>query len=317
MTPLVIATRSGFTEEIHRGSIVVIKNDKIHSKWGNNTHLTPMRSTAKPFQILPLIKLGGIERYSLSKEEVAIMVSSHNGEAMHINVIKALAKRANIDISDINCGVHPPFFSKINGYNELPIYNNCSGKHLSMLLLCRLMNISHEGYDTISHTIQQMIIREIVSLLNINESLLEVGIDGCGVPTYFVKLEQLAKLYYILSISTRNNFPELYEIRKSILKAPFMTAGSNRIETIIMENYDIIIKCGAQGIMCVSIPEHRMGIAIKIESGSDRAAECAVVTVLEKLGIISSEFIKMYAAQINSPILTTLEKPVGKYLSIF
>ena len=51
-----------------------------------------MRSSAKPFQALPFIEMGGDQNFGLSPREVALMCASHSGTDEHVETIKGMQR---------------------------------------------------------------------------------------------------------------------------------------------------------------------------------------------------------------------------------
>ncbi len=78
-------TRAGHVENIHRGDVAAVNcKGEVVAAVGN-AHL-PMfwRSAAKPFQALPFVKNGGLEKYGITEEELALLVASHSLSLIHI-----------------------------------------------------------------------------------------------------------------------------------------------------------------------------------------------------------------------------------------
>ena len=138
--PLVEVTRSGYVESRHRGTIVVVQDGKIVDSIGDPQMVVSERSTAKPFQLLPLLNNGGLEQFKLKFNEIAIMVSSHNGETGHVATVRDILSKGGFSENDLKCGTHPPFHFWITekifeetGSGPQSIHNNCSGKHAGKL----------------------------------------------------------------------------------------------------------------------------------------------------------------------------------------
>ena len=69
-------------------------------------------------------------------------------------------------------------------------------------------------------------------------------------------------------------------------KAPFMVAGTDRFDTLVMQRFGerVFCKVGAEGVYCAALPERGFGVAIKIADGNNaRAAEVVMATVIEAL----------------------------------
>lgn len=320
--PLIQSKRSGITEVTHRGSAVIIQDGCLVRVLGSAQIITPIRSTAKPFQIIPLLKADGQNRFNLSLAEIAVMVSSHNGENEHVNLIRQILFKGGIDEKELHCGTHPPYYPWIlkeiydnTGSEPQPIHNNCSGKHTGMLLLAKCLGVSSESYWQISHPVQQLIIEEIEQL---TETPLSIGIDGCGVPTFNISLEELARLYYILGQeSSLENRSQLSLVKKAMQANPFMVAGCKRLDTDLMLQTNMIAKSGADGIYCISVPSKSIGIAIKMESGSEEASEAVAVELLWQEGHIDAEMIQIFDQYRYRPIITWTNEIVGTYQPLF
>lgn len=319
--PLVKTTRSGVTECTHYGSIVVVKNNKPILVCGNPYHITPMRSTGKPFFLLPLIEKGGIEKWNLNDKEIAIMASSHNGEKVHRDLVSEILNKIGMNESDINCGTHEPYFDwvqetgkDINSKTDssCQLYHNCSGKHAGMLMLCKMTKEPTENYWDIKHPIQKMIFNKVCNTLNFNKKTTKILLDGCGVPTYSIPLVMLAESYQILS-----DDPNLEPIKSAILNEPYMIAGRDRVDTEIIKECGFIAKSGSDGIFCLSIPEENIGIALKIESGSDDAAESAAIEVLDKIGLLTAKQKRSFEKFRKLEIKTSTNICSGHYEPIF
>ena len=325
LVPLVEVTRSGVVESRHRGSIAIVEEGNLVDWIGNPYVVTPERSTAKPFQILALLKRGGIEAFGLELDEIAVMVSSHNGEPRHVNTIRRILEKGGMDESKLRCGTHPPFFFWLteaifreNARGPQPIHNNCSGKHAGMLLLGKLLDVSLDEYWRIEHPIQQAILSEVAQSVGVNPSSLSTGIDGCGVPTYNIRLEQLAGAYCKLSLADASSRSDkLGIVQRAMMAHPFMVAGSMRLDTDLMQLKPLIAKAGAQAVYALAIPEYHMGIAIKVESGSEDASECVAVEILRKLGVLTGKDAEALQEYWHRPVVNCTGEVVGQYRPIF
>lgn len=118
-------------------AVVSITGEMLES-FGEYQKLTSWRSAAKPFQVLPFIRHNGIARYKINEAELAIMAASHNGEPVHIKLVRDILKKMDIAESELACGAAAPLNSRIaremdrRGEVFAAIHNNCSGKHTCM-----------------------------------------------------------------------------------------------------------------------------------------------------------------------------------------
>jgi L-asparaginase II len=69
---------------------------------------------------------------------------------------------------------------------------------------------------------------------------------------------------------------------------PWYVAGTNRYCTKVMEvtGAKAAIKTGAEGVYMGALPEHGLGICLKVADGGGRASEVAMGAVLRHLGVI-------------------------------
>ena len=100
---------------------------------------------------------------------------------------------------------------------------------------------------------------------------------------------------------------------------PQMIAGSDRFTTLLMEYYKdrIIAKDGSEAVFCLGIPEKGLGVAIKIEDGSERALAPVVLRTLEELGILTEEDKEHFKDFYNVPIKNFRDEKVGELRPAF
>ena len=69
---------------------------------------------------------------------------------------------------------------------------------------------------------------------------------------------------------------------------PDLVAGEGRACTRLMRatGGKVALKTGAEAFFVAILPEQKLGVALKIEDGSTRAAECAIAAILVKLGAL-------------------------------
>src|ERR1041384_5631073 len=95
--PLVEVRRGAITESRHRGHVVAVEPDgKILARLGAPETVTFLRSSAKPFQALPLVISGAADRFGFTDREVALACASHNGEPIHTQLAASMLKKIEI-----------------------------------------------------------------------------------------------------------------------------------------------------------------------------------------------------------------------------
>ncbi|MCO5142112.1 MAG: asparaginase [Oligoflexia bacterium] len=295
--PLEIALlRGNGVESFHRIHIVVRSDvGKTEAQWGSEALPTFARSVLKPLQASLWFDRKLIESGAIQDSELALACASHHGEEEHVNNIQSWAKRRNISLEYLECGAHYPFnrqaeIDLIQAKKEpCPIHNNCSGKHLGMLLHCRELDYELQGYSNYSHPLQVDYRRYFTNFFELSFDKLQWGIDGCGIPTYQIPLGHLADYAYRLA-SPKNSGAEYAEkfqlINKTMKQNSFLVGGSNSFCTKVSQSTDgrVLAKIGAEGVYLAWIEQLKLGICLKVEDGHERAAKAALGFILREYG---------------------------------
>ncbi len=289
-------TRGGRIESQHYGHLAVVDADgKIVFALGDPRFVTFIRSAAKPFQAIPLYEDAVPEIFGFRDDDMAVVMSSHNGEPKHIDAVANILKKIGCTPADLQCGVHPPLGIAVvrelkkRGERPTVLHNNCSGKHAGMLAACVNRGWPHENYLDPEHPHQQHILQTIARWGWLPAIDIGVGIDGCSAPVFAMPLFNMARMYATL-VSAPDAIPR--RIVRTFASAPDMIAGEERFDTDLMRvtKGRIIAKIGAEGIQCIGVTgDHRLGMALKMSDGSHRAAPTVTLAVLLKLGLISTE----------------------------
>lgn len=224
--------------------------------------------------------------------------------------------------ADLQCGVHPPYHRE----SEIQLlarheqahanHNNCSGKHTGMLAFARMINAPLENYLAQDHPVQQAILRTFAQMCELDESEIELGVDGCTAPVFAVPLPVAA------GALARFCQPEAYPVERAsacrkITQAmqahSFLVAGPGRFDTDVMAatRDKLISKVGAEGYLglgfmpgLVRNNPNSLGLAIKISDGdlSRRAFSVAALAVLSALGVLNDKEKEHLAAHGQRPI---------------
>lgn len=295
-------TRGGKVENIHRADVAVV-NGKGEGVWEFGNSYRPMfwRSAAKPFQVLPFIEKGGMERYGFTSEEVAFMVSSHSGEPIHVGLVEQVLKKIGLATDVLACGTSKPLSSKAAKdlmLSKQPfgaVHNPCSGKHSGMLALATMLGIEIEGYTEIEHPVQQIMHQAVADSANLTVEQVETGIDGCGVPVFYLPLFNMAWAYARLAKPELGNWGEREKyvriIRDAMLGYPQVVAGTKRMDTVLMNATKgrILAKIGADAVYCLANVEEGIGVAFKMEDGGHASINAACMAIVNKLGWLTQE----------------------------
>jgi len=300
--------RGKTVESVHRGHLVVIDGDKnVVAAVGDPDTVTYFRSACKAFQALPFIAGGGADHFGFSEDEIALACASHSGEPMHTRVAQSMLSKAGFAESDLRCGTHLPFNEKeterILAAGERPtqLHNNCSGKHAAMLASAKYIGADPASYDSITHPVQQEILKTVAAFAEMPVDSIAIGVDGCAAPNFAMPLSNMAICFANL-IAPQKAFDErirqaCISMISAMVKFPELIGGTERLDTILMTAAPgkIISKVGADGVwLCGVLPDERyprgVAIALKIEDGDDKRARPVVaVELLRELGILPTD----------------------------
>ncbi|MFC4777381.1 asparaginase [Paenibacillus sp. GCM10023252] len=299
---LTVVKRGQTIESVHQGHIAIVDSSgQLLYAAGNPSHRTFARSALKPLQAFPLITSGAAEHFLLNDKELAICCGSHNGEDMHVQTVRSILYRLGLEEGGLQCGAHLPYDESSShellrrGVQPGAAHNNCSGKHAGMLALALNLHSDIERYHEQEHPVQRLIASALGEMTGMTEGDWEVGIDGCGVPTYSFPLDKLALLYARFAEPSRlpkgRHQQAARQIAKAMTSYPEMVAGTNILDTDLMRmtGGDIIAKGGAEGVYAMGIVSRGIGIAIKVDDGNLRAAYPAAVEILSQLNLIDAD----------------------------
>ena len=287
--PLVALRRGGLTESVHRGRAVTCDpRGTVLENFGDPEAPTYLRSSAKPFQALPLVLSGAADALGLTGEEVAVACGSHSGEESHVRAVRSILDKAGLSEEDLRNGTHPPLYApeaaKLAARGEEPrrVHGNCSGKHAGMLAVCAYEGWSTTGYRDRDHPLQQRILELVATVCGVAADRVRLGGDGCGVPAFALPLRGLATGF--ARLATGEGLPEEVSaaarvIREAVRDHPHMVAGTGRFDTQLMRRTELIAKSGAEAVFAAASPDGR-GFALKISDGAGRAVPPAALALL-------------------------------------
>jgi L-asparaginase II len=303
---LVEVRRGGIVESRHRGHVVACEPDgRVVARLGAPEMVTYLRSSAKPFQTMPLVASGAAERFGFTDREVAIACGSHSGEPVHEATVAGMLGKIGLDETALKCGIHEPFNREVaNAMRERGepfrvLQNNCSGKHAGLLALALHLGAEVATYDQLENPVQQFILRTVAQFASAAPAEIEIGIDGCGVPVFAVPVNAMALMYARLVAPPTEFAAEVRSACARIVRAvttyPELVGGAGeRLDTEVMRatRGAVVSKIGAEGVYtagvcpCQAWPRG-LGLALKIEDGENlRARPTVVIESLRQLGVL-------------------------------
>jgi L-asparaginase II len=320
---LVELCRGGIVESQHRGAIAVCDAaGKIVASWGDVDRAVFPRSAFKSLQALPLVETGAADAFCLTDEHIALACASHSSEPMHVERVDAWLAKIDCRESDLACGPHLPFHEPTaqamlrSSERPCKLHNNCSGKHAGFLTVARHLGIAVEGYERTDHPVQVLVRQAIADLCDLDPKHMLVGIDGCAAPNYAIPLTHLACGMARLGASTKLA-PARASAAKRIVDAwkahPLLVSGTGRACADLIEasRGRAVVKTGAEGVFMAVLPDRGLGVALKIDDGTTRAAETAIAKLLT-LFEVADENAPQIAKHLNPPIKNWRGDVVGE-----
>lgn len=297
--------RGGVVEVWHDVHVAVVDAaGRLVAATGDPDLRTFWRSAAKPFQALPLVADGVVDRFDVTNEELALCCASHSSEPAQVARVRDLLGKIGCGERDLLCGSHPPLSDSVardyetRGVRLTAIHSNCSGKHAGMLALARHHGWPTEFYTRLEHPVQRRCLEEVSRWTGVPAPEIRTAIDGCGVVCYGLPLRNMALAYARLTSADsglrsadskgegRIRNPQS-AIVEAMLRHPELVAGEGRPCTELMRAYPgrVITKVGAEGVYCAVLTKERVGVALKVADGHGIAAALAIAAVLEELGL--------------------------------
>jgi L-asparaginase II len=280
--PIVRVVRSGLEESRHRVDVAVCDADgRLVASAGHPHRRLYARSCMKPLQ--GAVSLAAIDDPGLTDEQVAIVCSSHNGEPVHVAAMRSVLRRGRIPAAALRC---PPGWpldpaTMARAGRKSRALHNCSGKHAGMLLACVRAGWDPADYLRPGHPLQRRIRRAVLRATGLDT--VEIGVDGCGVPVHAMPLSSMATIYARLADPERlgDLAPTAARAGEAMLARPYLVGGRGRLDTAVMRTTrDVVVKEGAEALVCAAVLASGLGIAVKVSDGGERATGPALIAAL-------------------------------------
>lgn len=280
------------------GSIYIAnKNEIIIKKGYSKEEWFFMRSLAKPLQASIISDYNIQKDLDIKPYELAIMTGSHAGSPKHIKLLKDICKKYKIKLSELELIAQNPLDTrKFNG-KATKLHNNCSGKHILMVLMCKYLGLDIKNYTNPNHPIQQMIMKKQEELSENKAG--NLSFDGCGTPLWAINIEGLAKAYFNLFHDKKYK-----SIVDSALKYPDIFGGYNRLDTEIIKTgkNNLYAKVGANGFLLVyNFKEDKIFI-LKITQNNNPIRRLIAFNFMNKSGWTNVDLPEYEYNQKNIPV---------------
>jgi len=316
--------RNNTVESRHFGTAVVCDyRGNVLESWGDIKRLIFPRSALKPFLAVDLVESGACDHFSLSDAELTIACASHQGEAIHQELVSAWLKRLGLTPDHLACGAELPDDVESArkllsaGQRGCRVHHNCSGKHAGFLTTALHLGMPLEDFHLIDHPLQQLSLDTLSDLAGINLRQHPMGIDGCGFPATTMPLVNLGHAVACFAnpvelSDKRANM--IYRLQNAITREPLFAAGHGTVVSELNQvtKGAVLAKTGAEGVLTAALPERGMGIALKIMDGSARARSAALLAILDHLGVLSDTEKSQLLAHITPQIKNSRGRVVGE-----
>ena len=265
----IVVRRDDVVEATHLVHAVAVRDGAVIEQAGEDGRIAYLRSSAKPFQALPLVRV----RDDLTTEEIAIASASHLASPEQLAAVRSLLEKAPAGEDELECGAEPT-----------PLQHNCSGKHAGMLALCRVHGWASGGYRLATHPVQHACLAEVAAAADVPAEEISTAVDGCGVITFALPLERMALMF-----SRLEQVDAGARVAAAMRAHPELIRGPMAADSLLMRELEgWTAKGGAEGLLCASGPDG-LGLALKVEDGSMRAMRPALAELLRRLGFETGE----------------------------
>jgi len=285
----VVVRRGRVVESAHLVHAAAVRDGKLAASAGDPSLVTFLRSSAKPFQALPLARAYD----DLDPRELAIASASHLADREQFAAVRLLLARAHAGEDDLECGPagQPPSRLK----------HNCSGKHAGMLAVCRAHGWRTEGYRLPAHRMQRTNLRHVADAAGIDEDAIATAVDGCGVVTFALALDRMAAMFAQLEATSEGK-----RVADAMRAHPELIRGPGATDTELMKSLSgTVAKGGAEGLLCGLLPDGT-GFALKTADGSSRALGPALAYFLAPLGYELPAFAEVHVANSRGERVATI-----------
>ena len=317
--------RGGTRESAHAvDGVVVDAAGRVLAATERPDRVTFWRSSAKPFQALPLVERGHFDALGLTGRHLALLCASHNGEPAHVAGAREILATVGATPADLECGFHFPEdpvaadrLRHADPAERTALYHNCSGKHAGMVALAVREGWPVAGYTHADHPLQQLMRRTMAEACGVDEATTPYAVDGCSAANPALSLLAMARAYATFAAARDDGATPreraLARIRTAMVTEPFMVSGTRRFCTDFMRATGgrLVTKTGAEGLQCVGVPGRGLGIVVKAVDGARRATAPAIVGWLAALDLLTPAEVAALAEHASPPVLNHRDAVVG------
>lgn len=337
-----IKQQEPFRVQVIRGKLVESEHQVLAAFWsyggsatsqgligsaGNPETPVLPRSAIKMLQALPLVESGALAHYQLTQQMLAVACSSHHGEEIHLNLLREwmdLVGQSGVrglQESALACGPHMPY--NVGAAEDLirqraepcRLHNNCSGKHFGFLTTSLFYKEDLLNYHREDHPSQRRVRQVLSETMGLDLAKTPWGVDGCGIPTYGIPLQNIARGIGALADENQPlvRRQAAAQIREACFAYPALLSGSKDWATAVIQKAQgqILLKVGAEGVLCGLLPKHKVSFALKSVDGNGRAVQALSFEILKFYGVLSEDEATRISDSFGGQIKNTLHEIVG------
>jgi L-asparaginase II len=323
--PLVIMSRGGLVENVHRGRISVVSavDGSLIYSCGDVQAPAYVRSTAKPVQAIASLLDGTIEAYGFEERHLSLLAASHRGSWEQLAILEEIVALTGLDEDLLAIGPTLPVDRQARdewvagGGKPRKLFHTCAGKHLGVLAWSKLKGWPLEGYIDSEHPAQQEIIRRLKLWAGVGAEQVTVGRDGCGFPVAAMPLWKLAVVYAKLACPEYASDVGAANAARKITQAmhafPEYVEGRNRLASLLLSDPNVVAKSGAHGVFAFGLRKEKLGVSIAVTDGTEIAWPYIVMAILERFGGISAETKQRLQLSFRTEFLNDVKEIAGRW----
>ena len=305
---LATVTRGREPDTLHYGMACLVRDDgNILWSAGDPHSRAFLRSSAKPFQALPLLASGAADALGLDDRDLAVICGSHPGGPEALAQVRGILAKAGVEEGQLQCG---------DGVTDM-----CSGKHAGMLATCRHAGWPLENYLDPDHPLQRRILSTLADACLMESHELPLALDGCSAPTHALPLYRMALGFARLARQSNDGadapLSAAGRLFRSMLAHPGSLTGEPDLRGFPASGGLLVTKGGAGGLLCAALPASGLGFALKIADGSPVPRWPVFIGALERAGILGEQEAGAMRQALWPPLLTRRGEPAGEIVLAF
>lgn len=273
---LAVLERDSMLESFHHGVVAVVDPEgNLSYAKGDVFALIYPRSALKPVQAAAMRRAG----LSLPEAQAVMTMASHYGTDRQVELVRDVLRSQQLSEDYLRCPEALPWNQDAKfGKTASSLFMNCSGKHAGFLATSKLNGWDLKKYLQRTHPMQKKV-RELLEVFA-GEKIEKASTDGCGAPLFALSTAGLAR-------AISNFVQQEPALVKAAIANPELI-GDEQTPDVGFLRAGLFSKLGAEGVFAVATSDGH-ALAMKVADGSLRPAAVYAATLLNRLGLISSQ----------------------------